>query len=125
MKELPLILLALVFVGLIMFNRRNAQRKTSAETARRAQMQPGTEVMTTSGLYGTLVAVDTEAGTAVLSVAPGVELKWSLAALRDVQELPGQYRGPVQETDEPSTGPDGSTGTGKWDGPEEPGSPTR
>ena len=27
-----------------------------------------------------------------LSIAPGVEVKWALAALRDVESLPPQYR---------------------------------
>ena len=51
----------------------------------------GSEVMTTSGLYGTVVAVG-EDDTVTLSIAPGVEVKWAFAALRDVASLPAQYR---------------------------------
>ena len=39
--------------------------------------------MTTSGLYGTVVARNDDE-TVTLSIAPGVEVKWAFAALRDV-----------------------------------------
>jgi preprotein translocase subunit YajC len=96
-QQLPLILLAVAFIGLIMFNRRKAQAKAAAESERKATMQPGSEVMTTSGLYALLISVDAEAGTALVSPAPGVELKWSLAAIRLMDELPPKFRDqPVQ-----------------------------
>jgi preprotein translocase subunit YajC len=62
-------------------------------------MQPvpvttGSEVMTTSGLYGTVVSVNPD-GTVLLSIAPGVEVRWTIAALREVDELPAQYREPI------------------------------
>jgi hypothetical protein len=50
--------------------------------------------MTTSGLYGTVVSVNSD-GSVLLSIAPGVEVRWTLAALREVGELPDQYRGPI------------------------------
>jgi preprotein translocase YajC subunit len=92
LKDLPLIIIVVLFVGLMMFNRRAKARSAAAEQSRKQKMQPGTEVMTTSGLYATVVSVDAEEATAILSVAPAVEVKWSLAALRDVTELPRQYR---------------------------------
>jgi Preprotein translocase subunit YajC len=54
--------------------------------------------MTTSGLYGTVTAVNQEDDTVLLSIAPGVEVKFAFAALRDAASLPTQYRagtGPV------------------------------
>jgi hypothetical protein len=47
--------------------------------------------MTTSGLYGTVVAKHDD-GTALISIAPGVEVKWAVAALRDADSLPDRYQ---------------------------------
>jgi preprotein translocase subunit YajC len=103
-KYLPLILMVAVFVGIITFSRRNRQRQSNAEASRREQIRPGTEVMTTSGLYGTVVSMGGD-DTVLLSIAPGVEVKWALAALRDVVDLPDRYRiAPSIETG--STGAD-------------------
>jgi len=81
-----------VLVGMLFLSMRNRRRQALAETERAQQIGVGTEVMTTSGLYGTVVAKD-EDGTVRLSIAPGVEVKWALAALRDVASLPDQFQG--------------------------------
>jgi len=93
-KYLPLVILLLIFVGMITITRRNRQRAAVADHTRKQQLGPGTEVMTTSGQYGTVVAVNPD-DTALLSVAPGVEVRWSIAALRVPAELPQRYRGPI------------------------------
>jgi preprotein translocase subunit YajC len=90
-KYFPLILIAALFVGMVAFTRRNKQRAAAADALRQQRMQAGSEVMTTSGLYGTVVSVNPD-GTALLSIAAGVEVKWAIAALREVSELPDQYR---------------------------------
>jgi preprotein translocase subunit YajC len=89
-----LLLLALVLVAMMVFSRRNRQRAAAADALRRERITSGTDVMTTSGLYGTVVAVNDD-GTVLLSVAPGVEVRWTVAALREVSELPEQYREPI------------------------------
>ena len=96
---LPLLLLALLLVVMIMFSRRNKQRMAEADARRRERIGTGTDVMTTSGLYGTVVSVNPD-GTALLSIAPGVEVRWSIAALRELSELPDQYREPIAGTAE-------------------------
>lgn len=108
MKELlPLVILLALFIGLILFNRRNRERSARADATRRATLRPGSEVMTTSGLYATVVSVDTVTDTTMLSIAPGVEVKWAIAALRQVEELPSQYRpGVADQAEAPATHPD-------------------
>ena len=91
---LPLLLLAGLFVAMMLFSRRNKQRMAEADARRRELITTGTDVMTTSGLYGTVVSVNDD-GTVLLSIAPGVEVRWTLAALREVSELPEQYREPI------------------------------
>ena len=95
MTELfPLLLLAALLVAMMVFSRRNKQRIAAADALRRERITTGTDVMTTSGLYGTVVSVNSD-GTVLLSIAPGVEVRWTLAALREVDELPEQYREPI------------------------------
>src|SRR5215218_2577152 len=79
---------------MIMFSRRNKQRMATADRLRRERITAGADVMTTSGLYGTVVSVN-EDSTVLLSIAPGVEVRWQIAALREVSELPEQYREPI------------------------------
>jgi preprotein translocase subunit YajC len=61
--------LALAFLIFTMFRR---QRKTQNQVKEmRTQMEPGTEVMTQFGLYGTIVSIDQDANKAVLELSPG------------------------------------------------------
>ncbi len=91
MKYLPLILFVLVVVGLLAFSARARRRQNDANERRRENIQVGTEVMTTSGLYGTVVTRNDDE-TVQMSIAPGIEVKWAFAALRDVATLPTAYR---------------------------------
>jgi preprotein translocase subunit YajC len=84
---IPLVIL----VGLMFYGQRSRRRALAEEMVRAERIGVGTEVMTTSGLYGTVVARDDD-GTVTLSIAPGVEVKWALAALRDAPSMPPQYR---------------------------------
>ena len=95
----PLLLLTVLLVGMLLVSRRNKQRMAQADDRRREQITTGTDVMTTSGLYGTVVTVNSD-GTVLLSIAPGVEVRWSVAALRELDELPQQYRQPIAGTGE-------------------------
>lgn len=61
--------LALAFLLFTMFRR---QRKSQQQVKEmRTQMEPGTEVMTQFGLYGTIVSIDQENNKAVLELSPG------------------------------------------------------
>jgi preprotein translocase subunit YajC len=91
-NALPLIILAVLVLGMLFFAQRNRQKAAAAEAQRRATIGVGTDVMTTAGLYGTVTAINEEDDTVLLSIAPGVEVKFAFAALRDVASLPGQYR---------------------------------
>lgn len=105
MEYFPIVALAAVFIGLMLYSRRNRQRAAMADAARRKQIGPGTDVMTTSGLYGTVVALNPD-DSVLLSIAPGVEVRWALAALRDMTELPAQYRQNDQSGAESGIGSD-------------------
>jgi preprotein translocase subunit YajC len=109
---LPFLIIAVVLVGATVFTRRNRQRALVAQQNRREEIGFGTDVMTTSGLYGTVVGINGD-DTVQLSIAPGVEVKWALAALRDVASLPppaGQQPAGGDDSDDPG-GADGPSTT--------------
>ena len=93
-----LIVFIVVVFGLLAFAARARRRQARAQLERAQRIGVGSEVMTTSGLYGTVVARHDD-DTVLLSIAPGVEVKWALAALRDLSELPSQYRPERAEDD--------------------------
>lgn len=100
MKSLIPFLIFIVVVGaLLVFSTRARRRQAQAEVDRSERIGVGSEVMTTSGLYGTVVARH-EDDTVIMSIAPGVEVKWALAALRDIASLPAQYRKEREPEDE-------------------------
>jgi preprotein translocase subunit YajC len=102
MTWLPYLVVLVALGGLLLWSQRRRRLQMADEMARIAQIGFGTEVMTTSGLYGTVVGTNDD-GTVQLAIAPGVEVKWALAALRDAKSLPAQYRGPLADplSDEP------------------------
>ncbi|HEY0169221.1 MAG TPA: preprotein translocase subunit YajC [Jatrophihabitans sp.] len=108
----PLLLLVLLFLAMMMFSRRNKRRLAAADNLRRERITAGTDVMTTSGLYGTVVSVNPD-GTVLLSVAPGVEVRWQIAALREVSELPEQYREPIVGAEEQQRGSSDASATAR------------
>lgn len=88
---LPFLIFIVVIIGLLLFAARARRRQAQAQLDRAERIGVGTEVMTTSGLYGTVVARNDDE-TVLMSIAPGIEVKWALAALRDLSDLPMQYR---------------------------------
>jgi preprotein translocase subunit YajC len=100
-KELlPFLVFMLVVIGLLFFSARARRRQALAQSERAERIGVGAEVMTTSGLYGTVVARNDDE-TVLLKIAPGVEVKWALAALRDIASLPVEYRPESQRRDAP------------------------
>ncbi|WP_394251575.1 preprotein translocase subunit YajC [Arthrobacter pityocampae] len=76
--------LALAFLIFTMFRR---QRKTQQQVKdMRTQMEPGTEVMTQFGLFGTIVSIDQENNKAVLELSPGTRATVHTQALSKVVE---------------------------------------
>ncbi len=107
MNYLPLIIIAVVLIGAMSLTRRTRQKAVAQQAEQAEQITFGTDVMTTSGLYGTVVGRNDD-DTVQLAIAPGVEVKWALAALRDVASLPGSVshrRPPEDESSDPNESP--------------------
>ncbi|MFI7151313.1 preprotein translocase subunit YajC [Nonomuraea sp. NPDC050022] len=92
---LPLILLVVVFYFLLIRPQRKRQQEA---TAMQNSLAPGARVMTTTGLFGTVVAVDNE--DVILEVAPGIETRWVKAAIGRVV-TPGDAPADESLADEP------------------------
>ncbi|MEU4514292.1 preprotein translocase subunit YajC [Nonomuraea wenchangensis] len=92
---LPLILLVVVFYFLLI----RPQRKRQQEAIQmQNSLTPGSRVMTTTGLFATVVAVDNE--DVILEVAPGVETRWVKAAIGRVVTPGDALAGEPVATDE-------------------------
>jgi preprotein translocase subunit YajC len=90
---LPLLVLALAFFVLIVLPMRTRNRQLQATRRMQAELAVGTEVMTTSGLYGRIVGLTDD--TADLEVSPGVVVRWARAAIAEVR---------VRSSDQPAAG---------------------
>jgi len=90
-NAITLIVLIVAFAGMLAFTSRARRRAAAQASAQAAQLTVGSEVMTTSGLYGTVVARNDD-DTVQLAIARGVEVRWAVAALRDVASLPQRFQ---------------------------------
>lgn len=76
---LPILLIGVVFYLLIMRPARNRQKQ---QQQLMSALAPGAQIMTTAGLFGTVISVDDDEIT--LEVAPGVVLRMVKAAVARV-----------------------------------------
>ena len=80
---LPLVIILLAFWLLII---RPARMRTRQQAELLSQLTPGQEVMTTSGLYATVAAVEDD--LLVLEASPGVPTRWAKAAVARIVPPP-------------------------------------
>ena len=107
---MELIILFVVLAGLMFFmsSRTRKQQKQQAEF--RSQLAPGQEVMTGSGLFGTVVEVDEENDTVTIESTPGSQTRWLRAAIAKRVDTPVEEASEaVDETD--VTNDSAATGT--------------
>jgi preprotein translocase subunit YajC len=101
----PYLVVLVALFGMLAISQRRRRQQLAQEMVRINQIGFGAEVMTTSGLYGTVVGKN-EDGTVQLAIAAGVEVRWALAALRDANSLPDQYRRGIHDDDPGAERPD-------------------
>lgn len=68
----PLLLMGVIGYFLLI---RPQQRRVRAQQALQRSVEEGDEVLTTSGMYATVVEIDEDLGTVVLEIAPGTRIK--------------------------------------------------
>ncbi len=84
----PLIVIGALLLVMVFFSNRSKAKRAAADVERRNSLVVGTRVMTTAGLHGTITAIGEDndgstADTVQLEIAPGVEVEWALAAVRE------------------------------------------
>lgn len=92
---LPILLIGVVFYLLIMRPARNRQKKQQQLLS---NAQPGSRIMTTAGVFGTVVAIDDEEMS--VEIAPGVVVrmvKQAIGRVLDEPEVP-EIEGPADAT---------------------------
>jgi preprotein translocase subunit YajC len=105
--SIVLLLGLLVLVYLNFAGRRRAQRNRAALDQR---LVPGAQVVTTSGLHGSVDDVDDD-GTVLLEIAPGWVTRWEKAAVARIidtptDDVPEEEDGVTAETAETAQAPE-------------------
>jgi preprotein translocase subunit YajC len=95
-------LIAVTFIVLIYLPTRSRNRQMQQVQAIQASLDVGAEVMTSSGLYGRVVALRED--EVDLEVAPGVVTTWTRLAVREVKSPAHTALGEPAADDKP--GPD-------------------
>jgi len=81
----PLILLLLLGMPVMLFlMMRSQRRKASQQQSLQRSAGIGSEIMTTAGIFGTIVDEDEDEGTIVLEIAPGTQIKLIRGAIARV-----------------------------------------
>ena len=77
----PLLLFIMVPLGMYFLMIRPQQRRQRELARMQSALGPGAEVMTGSGMYGTVTEVDEEDGTVVLEISSEVHVRFARAAI--------------------------------------------
>jgi preprotein translocase subunit YajC len=83
MDPLTIGMFALLAV-LVFFTWRNSRKRKAAAEEQKAQLQPGVELMTNFGVYGTLKSIDTVANIAEIEIAKNTVIKVHPGAIAKV-----------------------------------------
>ncbi|GAA4065669.1 preprotein translocase subunit YajC [Nonomuraea soli] len=90
-----IIMLVLMVVAFYFLLIRPQKKRQQEAVKMQNSLAPGTRIMTTTGLFATVVAIDHE--DVILEIAPGVETRWVKAAIGRVVT---PVDAPVDSTDE-------------------------
>ncbi|MFF2622206.1 preprotein translocase subunit YajC [Oerskovia jenensis] len=97
--DFSLILILALAAG-AMFLMTNRSRKAQKEAAAfRTNLAPGQEVMTGSGLFGTIVDVDEEKDIITIESTPGTQTRWLRAAIAKLVDPPVEEEGTDELTE--------------------------
>lgn len=94
-----ILILALAAGAMFLMTSRTRKQQREAQNFR-ATLAPGQEVMTGSGMFGTIVDVDDEADVITIESTPGNQSRWLRAAIAKLVDPPVETEEP--ETDESS-----------------------
>ena len=97
----PIVLLLLLGMPVMLFLMMRSQRKKAAQQQNLQRSAGiGSEIMTTAGIFGTIVDEDEDEGTIVLEIAPGTQIKLIRGAIARVVEEDDEYEDDEGEEDD-------------------------
>ncbi len=97
----PVILLLLLGMPVMLFlMMRSQRRKASQQQSLQRSAGIGSEIMTTAGIFGTIVDEDEDEGTIILEIAPGTQIKLIRGAISRVVSEDEEYDEDGDEDDE-------------------------
>jgi preprotein translocase subunit YajC len=97
----PIVLLLLLGMPAMLFWMMRSQRKKAAQQQNlQASAGIGSEIMTTAGIFGTIVDEDEDEGTIVLEIAPGTQIKLIRGAIARVVDEDDEYEEYDDEDDD-------------------------
>ncbi|WP_426311753.1 preprotein translocase subunit YajC [Cellulosimicrobium sp. E-16] len=97
-----ILILALAAGAMFLMTSRTRKQQREAQNFR-ATLAPGQEVMTGSGMFGTIVDVDDEADVITIESTPGNQSRWLRAAIAKLVDPPVEAEEPeADETSEPA-----------------------
>ncbi len=88
-----IIIAVIAIAGLYLMSSRTRKQQRAAQEFR-ATLAPGQEVMTASGMFGTIVEIDEESDIVTIESTPGTKTRWLRAAVAKLVEPP------VEESEE-------------------------
>lgn len=90
-------LIFLLPLALLWYLFRNQKKKMAEQQALQQSAGVGDEVLTTSGIFGTIIETDDEEGTVVVEIAPGTQVKMVRAGIARTLTDDDEY---VEDEDE-------------------------
>jgi preprotein translocase subunit YajC len=78
--------LVVVFAVMLIFMFRNSRKRQREAQELQTKMVPGVEVMTSQGIFGTLISVDDDTNQAIIETTPGTQLRVHRQTLSKVVE---------------------------------------
>ena len=77
----PLLLLMLAMPVVLWLMMRSQKKKAAAQQAQQRSAGIGDDIMTTAGIFGTIVDEDEDEGTVIVEIAPGTRIKMIRAGI--------------------------------------------
>jgi preprotein translocase subunit YajC len=101
----PISLFMIAILGmLIYFMIRNSRKQRKTQEELQEKLKPGAEVMTSFGLYATVIELDDDNNIATLDVGKGVTIKVHRQTLtKVVEDEPSEVDAPADEASEKSS----------------------
>jgi preprotein translocase subunit YajC len=104
----PLLLLMLAMPVVLWLMMRSQKKKVAAQQAQQRNAEICDEIMTTAGIFGTIVDEDEDEGTVILEIAPGTRIKMIRAGIARRVEEDDEYEDVDDDERSPTRHPAGA-----------------